>query len=85
MPNIHCEPFEDVEMAKKWGECSPSYIFVPLTHLLANIIVNNWELDLMGWKYDEKYMLVPKSIVVEINKQLEQQVNKQLEQEVNSV
>ena len=54
------EPFKDIAMAKKWGCLKPDkFMFVPVTHKFAPIILNNWDLDWMGWKYDDKYMLIP--------------------------
>jgi len=76
MSNIRSEPFEDIDMAKKW-DCKDieKFIFVPLTHKIAHVILFNYELDLMGWKSDEKYMLVPKYDVTLIIKGLDEQVS----------
>jgi len=63
------EPFKDIVMAKKWGCLKPDkFMFVPVTHKFAPIILNNWDLDWMGWKYDEKYMLIPISDIHAIEK-----------------
>ncbi len=74
MSNIRSEPFEDIDMAKKWDCKYGPFIFVPLTHIIAHVIVNNYELELMGWKFDEKYMLVPKYVVTLITKELDEKV-----------
>ena len=63
------EPFKDVDMAKEWGCLEPDkFWFVPMTHKFAPIILNNWDLDWMGWKYNEKYMLIPISDIHAIEK-----------------
>ena len=76
MPNTHKKPFEDIKMAENWG-CKDieNFIFVPLTHIIAHVIVNNYELELMGWKFDEKYMLVPKYVVTLITKALKEKLD----------